>query len=145
MAEASYQLSLWNSVIAGFAAGIAVSIVVGAYARISRYLLRRDQIRYIRKVLSDGMDRINDVDDPRVTIPITPNGVRDLYYKAMRRVLTATLQSRASEIKPEEIMGLNEHLLVIDWLIDEGKLAPKEYYDEAFANIRAMKWLGLNK
>ena len=139
--------SILSDIISGFAAGIAVSIVVGIYMRANKWFKRRDQIRYFRDVMEQGIDLIDSAETanipplPESNISISADQLRHTYYQSLKRTLDATIHSRSSEIKPEEIRGLNEALHNLDWMIENDRMAPKNLYDQAFERIKRLQWL----
>ena len=145
------QFSLFSSIVAGTTAGLAVAVVLGINNWRGRRCERRDQIRYLRDLLLQGMTKIHHGKElPPFTPggdPITADQVRHMHYAAMRRVLDATLATRASAIKPEEIIDLNEALRLLDWIIASasGHIPAKEHYYETFDALSDLKWLGIKE
>lgn len=142
---------MFNSVVAGTTAGLAVALVLGINSWRGRRCARRDQIRYVRDLLLQGMAKIHHAQElPPFTPggkPITADQVRHTHYTAMRRVLDATLDRRASEIKPEEIIDLNEALRLLDWIISSapGRIPGREQYYLTFDALSDLKWLGIKE
>ena len=139
--------SLLNDIIGGFAAGIAVSIVVGIYMRVNKWFKRRDQIGYLRVVMERGIDLIDTAETAGFlhlqgsNVSVSPDQLRHTYYQSLKRTLNATIHGRSSEIKPEEIMDLNEALHSLDWVIENDRLAPKNLYDQTFKRVKTLQWL----
>ena len=139
--------SLLNDIIGGFAAGIAVSIVVGIYMRVNKWFKRRDQIGYLRVVMERGIDLIDTAETAGIlhlqgsNVSVSPDQLRHTYYQSLKRTLNATIHGRSSEIKPEEIMDLNEALHSLDWVIENDRLAPKNLYDQTFKRVKTLQWL----
>ena len=141
--------SLLNDIIGGFAAGIAVSIVVGIYMRVNKWFKRRDQIGYLRVVMERGIDLIDTAETAGLlhlhlqgsNVSVSPDQLRHTYYQSLKRTLNATIHGRSSEIKPEEIMDLNEALHSLDWVIENDLLAPKTLYDQTFKRVKTLQWL----
>ena len=139
--------SILSDIISGFAAGIAVSIVVGIYMRANKWFKRRDQIRYIRGVLQQGIELVSSAEEggalhlPGPNVSISPDQLRHTYYQWLKRTLDATIHNNSSEIKSEEIRELNEALHSLDWAIENHGGAPKNLYDQAFERVKTLQWL----
>ena len=139
--------SILSDIISGFAAGIAVSIVVGIYMRVNKWFKRRDQIGYLRVVMERGIDLIDTAETAGFlhlqgsNVSVSPDQLRHTYYQSLKRTLNATIHGRSSEIKPEEIMDLNEALHSLDWVIENDRLAPKNLYDQTFKRVKTLQWL----
>ena len=73
--------SLASNIIGGFASGVAVTVVVGVYIKISKWRLRRNQVRYFREVVSKGIGELKqDEERGEMYVP----GLRN-YLKIARR------------------------------------------------------------
>lgn len=93
-----YQLILEN-VVAGIVAGLAVAIILGIYRWICVYLERQYHIKYISRMISAGVKRVNDAGD---------DGSKLFYYNMLVRNLERVLDSdqTASRLTIHEIEQL---------------------------------------
>ena len=139
--------SLASNIIGGFASGVAVTVVVGVYIKISKWRLRRNQVRYFREVVSKGIGELKRDEErgelyvPGPNVTLTPDQLRHTHYDEMRRTLDAAIDHRASEIAYDEIHELRQALYSVNWLVDNHRLAPKELYDSMVGNLQSIKWL----
>ena len=141
--------SLSSNIIGGFASGVAVTVVVGVYIKISKWRLRRNQVRYFREVVSKGIGELKQDEErgemyvPGLNVTLTPDQLRHTHYDEMRRTLDAAIDHRASEIAYDEINELRQALYPVNWFVDNHGPAPKELYDSMVGNLQSIKWLGI--
>ena len=115
--------------------------------RVNKWFKRRDQIGYLRVVMERGIDLIDTAETAGIlhlqgsNVSVSPDQLRHTYYQSLKRTLNATIHGRSSEIKPEEIMDLNEALHSLDWVIENDRLAPKNLYDQTFKRVKTLQWL----
>lgn len=139
--------SLLNNAIAGFAAGIAVTLFVGISVQIRRRVLRRNQVRYFRETVLAELTQIQSVEEqgpiyaqsPGGTL--TPDRLRNTYYSRTRLLINGAIEHRASEITYDEIRELQDAFHAINWIIDSGRETPKSLFDQTSENVRKISWL----
>ena len=140
--------SLASNIIGGFASGVAVTVVVGVYIKINKWLLRRNQVRYFREVVSKGIGELKQDEErgemyvPGPNVTLTPDQLRHTHYDWMRRTLDAAIDHRASEIAYDEVHELRQALYAVNWSVDNHGAAPKGLYDSMVGNLQSIKWLG---
>ena len=140
--------SLASNIIGGFASGVAVTVVVGVYIKINKWLLRRNQVRYFREVVSKGIGELKQDEErgemyvPGPNVTLTPDQLRHTHYDWMRRTLDAAIDHRASEIAYDEVHELRQALYGVNWSVDNHGAAPKGLYDSMVGNLQSIKWLG---
>ena len=140
--------SLASNIIGGFASGVAVTVVVGVYIKINKLLLRRNQVRYFREVVSKGIGELKQDEErgemyvPGANVTLTPDQLRHTHYDLIRRTLDAAIDHRASEIAYDEVHELRKALYAVNWYVDNHGMAPKGLYDSMVGNLQSIKWLG---
>ena len=142
--------SLLSNAIAGFAAGIAVTLVVGISVQIRRLLLRRNQIRYFRETVLAELTQIQNVEEQGPIYTQSPGGtltsdrLRNTYYSRTRLLINGAIEHRASEITYDEIRELQDAFHAINWIIDSGREAPKSLFDQTYEKVRKISWLRIS-
>ena len=138
---------LLNDVISGFAAGFAVTLVVGIYVQIRKSLLRRDQVRHFRELVLREIRQIQSTEEQGPIYEQSPGGtlnpdlLRNTYYDRMRLLVNGAIEHRASEITYDEIRELQDAFHAVNWLIDKGHRLSKEGFDQMSEKVRNVRWL----
>ena len=138
---------LLDDVISGFAAGFAVTLVVGIYVQIRKRFLRRDQVRHFRELVLREIQQLQSTEEqdpiyeqsPGGTL--TPDRLRITYYARMRLLVNGAIEHRASEITYDEIRELQDAFHAVNWVIDSVGIAPKDLFDQMSENVRNISWL----
>ena len=123
-----------ENAVAGIAAGIMVSIILGIYRKYIAHIQRQGQIRYVKKLILDRIDRIRKSNNDKE---------RFLYYNRLLRVLVEYLGTeKSSRITAAEKQAL-ENLMPYE---GDGSIAfltvppedkkPDEYFDQAIDQFR---------
>ena len=139
--------SLLNNAISGFAAGIAVTLVVGIYVQIRKRLLRRNQVRHFREIVLSGIQQLQSTEEQGPIYEQSPGGMltpdllRNTYYNRMRLLVNGAIEHRASEITYDEIRELQDAFHAVNWIIDSGSPALEGLFDQMSENVRKISWL----
>ena len=107
--------ALWQSAIAGVFAGVAVTLILGLFRFGRRKWARRQDVRYIRALLTEGRIRVmgaKDIHDNQSGQTLSADIVRAGNYNNMLMRIGVALEQWAMDLSHEERKDIYDAL---DW------------------------------
>ena len=143
-----------KGLVIGVGAGVTTAAILGVYRWLIRYRDRREQIPYIRDLISNQMGRILSATDllppePGMA-PIPADCVRFTFFRELQSALLVALSSRATALNYQEVSSLQKVLsdverAMTDLTLLERSIMPAPIADSFYENLQALSWLGLPK
>ena len=143
-----------QALVQGTATGIVIAIILGIYGVIRKSVRRREQVSYIRNLVSGGISRIRSVKDepeiisiPKANIEISVHAIRATYYQEMRGDVESALTHRSTELTYDRKKQIRKGFFIIDFALEKGKEKEKvpdmNIYECGFKELEGIEWLKL--
>ena len=141
-----------NGLIIGIGAGISTTVIIGIYHWFTKYRNRREQISYIRNLMSTQIKRILTATDlppyasGKESIPA--DCVRFVYFREFESAFLVALSSRTTELTYKEIFSLQKIFADIDRAITdltlrERGILPLTIAESFYQKLKDLDWLKL--
>ena len=135
--------------IEGIATGVIIAIILGAYHFWAKKRLEKEQIQYIRDVISKCYEVIKNAQDykgkPR---DIPKEAIRFVFYKEMVEDLKLALTDRSNDLSYEKKHDIKKVLRFHDEVLGKEGLSqgkpPSDMgiYEMLFDKFKKLTWLG---
>ena len=146
------MLDIVKGLIIGVGAGVTTSAILGAWRWSIRFRDRREQIPYIRNLITTQAERIlsaTDLPHPAPgRSPIPGDSVRYVFFRELQSTLLVALSSRATALTYQEISSLQTVLANIDRAmtdlpLGERGIMPLPIAQSFYEQLQTLSWLGL--
>ena len=146
------MVDIVEGLIIGVGAGVTTAAILGIWRLFIRFRDRREQIPYIRNLITTQIDRILSATDlPSPTSgqeSIPANSIRFVFFRELQSALLVALSSRATALTYQEVSSLQKILADIDRVITDLPLRkrgimPLTIAQSFFEQLQALSWLGL--
>ena len=129
--------------VAGVMSGLVLSLFFWGKAAVGTHLERREQVRYLARLIADFRSHIYSsvaIDHTAAGRPLTRDAVRKAYYDDLWRQVDSALRHRLVRLSYDEAQEVRN------------AFPPKEYsavvlndrgYDSLFGQLEAIPWLPL--
>ena len=146
------MLSL-SSILEGSVIGVTISLVVGIYLWAARWCRRREQISYMRAIVSKGIKNIKEAQEiahPGKKIP--RDNIRILIFERLITDIESALEYRMTELDYGKIYDLRKIVTDVSDMMnslglgsENGKVPPEgmNLYDQFIDKVEKLEWLGL--
>ena len=143
-----------GGLLIGVGAGVTTAAIVGAWHWFVKFRDRREQIPYIRDLITTQAERIlsaTDLPPPAPgQEPVPADCVRFVFFRELQSALLVTLSSRATALTYKEVSSLQKILADIDRAMTDLPLRARGIMPLAIAQsfyeqLEALSWLGLPK
>ena len=148
----SILVEILKGLLIGAGASLTATVILGLRSWLIRYRNRREQIPYIRDLLTSQMDRILSATDlppykPGAE-PIAADRVRFAYFNELRTALLVALSSRATALTYKEVSSLHKIIadndrIMTDLTLNERGIMPLARAQPFFASLQSLSWLGM--
>ena len=148
--ELAMQIEVLDGVVSGVTTGLVLAVFFWAIDRIKQRAERKEQIRFLGKLISTYRERIY---EPQYSAgdPVKSDTGKDIWRKVqfedMKKEINLTLDGRCSRLSFDEINELRQ--MVNSWseITDRGSSAELVWTDtfcgNVFGEIGAIQWLNL--
>ena len=109
--ESQVVASIAQGLVIGVGAGLVSSIILGLFHWARRRWIRRDQVRYLKRCITDGFAKIQsnlDLHDPGGEAPtVKAEDLRPMYFEEFWRNLTAAVDHRTTALSDNQVFDLH--------------------------------------
>ena len=146
------MVDIVEGLIIGVGAGVTTAAILGIWRWFIRFRDRREQIPYIRNLITTQTDRIFSAPD----LPPPASGeksvpadyVRFIIFRELQSALLVALSSRATALTYKEVSSLQKVLADIDRVITdlplrERGIMPLTIAQSFYEQLQALSWLRL--
>ena len=141
-----------EGLIIGVGAGVTTAAILGIWHWAIRWLHRREQIPYIRDLITTQRDRILSATDlPPLEPgqnPVPADHLRFVFFRELQSTLLVALSSRATALTYKEISSLQKILADVDRAMTDLPLRERLVFPLAiaqsfFGQLESLTWLRL--
>ena len=141
-----------KGLIIGVGAGLTTSAIIGARHWFIRCRDRREQIPYIRDLITNEADRILSATDLPPYAPgkeaIPADSLRFVFFRELQSALLVALSSRATALTYKEVASLQKALVDVDrgmtdLTLSERGIMPLTIAQSFYESLQALSWLEL--
>ena len=145
-------LDIAKGFIIGVGAGLTTAAILGLRSLFIRFLDRREQIPYIRNLITMQTERILSATDlpPPASgkEPIPADCLRFVFFRELQSALLVALSSRATALTYKEVSSLQKILADIDramtdLTLRERGILPLTLAQSFYKQLKALSWLRL--
>ena len=136
-----------KGLVIGVGAGVTTAALLGLRSWLIRYRNRREQIPYIRDLITSQMDRILSATDlppykPGAE-PIAADRVRFAHFNQLRTALLVALSSRVTALTYKEVSSLHKIIadtdrIMTDLTLNERGIMPLARAQPFFASLQSL-------
>lgn len=143
-----------STLLEGIVIGITISLIVGGYNLFSKYRNKREQINHIKEVVSQGLQKIRNVESINFKgNQISAGQIRLVIFDEILRDLESTLSYRSNYLDYKKIYDVRKILTNIssmmrDLGIGKGQREPAEvkfFEQNFFDRFIELEWLGFRE
>ena len=144
-------INFWQEVFHGVVIGVTVTVIFGLYDLMNKRLNRQKQIKYIRAVVKERIDKMTSAPDTQKNLSgdfpsISVDDVRRALYERMRKDIESAFEHRTSEITFDEKKEVKDALEVIDRVFSNQQTpVGMDLYQYTFDELQKINWLNLSK
>ena len=133
-------------IITGVTSGVILALFFWAKAYVENYLARKDQIKFLSRLIEKFESLIFGVNDdihvPHLQQTFPKDQARKAYFDDLKRQLDSALAGRSSRLTFDEIEELRVIFIGLHDLFPDFR-PNKKWYSDTFQNARSVKWLKL--
>ena len=104
--------SIVHGLVIGVGAGLVSSIILGVFHYARRRWVRRDQVRYLKRCITDGFAKMQsnvDLHDPGGEAPsVKAEDLRPMYFEEFWRNLAAAVDHRTTALSDNQVFDLHK-------------------------------------
>ena len=144
--------NITEGLIVGVGAGVTTFAILGMWHLLIRWLKRREQIPYIRDLITNQRERILSATDILPSElgqnPIPADCVRFVFFRELQSALLVALSSRATALTYKEVSSLQNSLaefdrVTTDLSLSESRVFPLAIAQSFFDQLESLTWLRL--
>lgn len=146
------MFNIVEGLIIGVGAGVTTTVILGVWRWLMRFKDRREQITFIRDLVTDQIEHIlsaTDLPPPaRGENPVSADSVRYALFRNFQIDLQVALSSRATLFTYKEVSSLQKILANRDWVmadltLHERKIMPLTIAQSFCDQLQSLCWLEL--
>ena len=150
--SAVYLQNIVEGLIIGVGVGVTTAVILGLWRWLMRFRDRREQIPYIRNLITTQTERILSATDlPSPTSgqeSIPADRVRFVFFRELQSALLVVLSSRATALTYREVSSLHKILADVDRAMTDLTLSkhgimPLAIAQSFYEQLQSLSWLGL--
>ena len=147
------MFNIVEGLIIGVGAGVTTTVILGVWRWLMRFKDRREQITFIRDLVTDQMEHTlfaTDLPPPaRGENPVSADSVRYALFRNFQIDLQVALSSRATLLTYKEVSSLQKILANRDWVmtdltLHERKIMPLTIAQSFCDQLQSLCWLDLH-